>query len=52
MNMEYILQELCKKIEHMDKQSFEKMIKRLTKAYNKKHISKINDLYDLNDYED
>lgn len=37
MNMETILQELCKKIKHMDKQSFDKMIDRLNSAYDKSH---------------
>ena len=37
MNMEFLLQELCKKITRMDRQSFNNMIKRLNVAYEKSH---------------
>lgn len=37
MNMEFLLQELCKKIRRMDRKSFNNMIERLEKAYKKYH---------------
>lgn len=37
MNMEYLMQELCKKVIRMDRESFNNMIKRLEKAYKKSH---------------
>ena len=37
MNMEYLMQELCKKVTRMDRESFNNMIKRLEKAYKKSH---------------
>lgn len=37
MNMEYLMQELCKKVTRMDRQSFNKMIERLETAYKKSH---------------
>lgn len=37
MNMEFLLQELCKKIKRMDRKSFNNMIKRLSVAYEKSH---------------
>lgn len=37
MNMEYLMQELCKKVTRMDRESFNNMIKRLENAYKKSH---------------
>lgn len=37
MNMEFLLQELCKKVRRMDRKSFNNMIKRLSTAYEKSH---------------
>lgn len=37
MNMEYLMQELCKKVTRMDLKSFNNMIKRLENAYKQFH---------------
>ena len=50
MNMEYLLQELCKKVTRMDRESFNNMIRRLETAYKKSH--KPVEMHDWSWYEE
>ena len=50
MNMEYLMQELCKKVTRMNRESFNNMIKRLEKAYKKSH--KLVEEHDWSWYEE